>query len=76
MPGLDPGIHAFLSICHDVDGRDKRGHDDAERARPLRSQTGEGARLRRSKINLISSRIRTFKEKRAAPIPSGAALRF
>jgi hypothetical protein len=21
MPGLDPGIHAFLSICQDVDGR-------------------------------------------------------
>ena len=34
MPGLDPGIHAFLSICQDVDGRDKPGHDDAERAQP------------------------------------------
>ena len=32
MPGLDPGIYAFLSICQDVDGRDKPGHDDA----PLR----------------------------------------
>jgi hypothetical protein len=30
MAGLDPGIHAFLSICQDVDGRDKPGHDDAE----------------------------------------------
>ena len=34
MPGLDPGIHAFLSICQDVDGRDKPGHDDAERMLP------------------------------------------
>jgi hypothetical protein len=32
MPGLVPGIHVFLS-CNkqDVDGRDKPGHDDAER---------------------------------------------
>ena len=29
MPGLVPGIHAFLSTNHkDVDGRDKPGHDD------------------------------------------------
>ena len=28
MPGLVPGIHAFL-ICQDVDGRDKPGHDRA-----------------------------------------------
>jgi hypothetical protein len=34
MPGLDRGIHAFLSICQDVDGRDKPGHDDAERMLP------------------------------------------
>jgi len=34
VPGLDPGIHAFLSICQDVDGRDKLGHDDAERMLP------------------------------------------
>jgi hypothetical protein len=29
MPGLVPGIHAFLSFYHreDVDGRDKPGHD-------------------------------------------------
>jgi hypothetical protein len=28
MPGLVPGIHAFLAvICKDVDGRDKPGHD-------------------------------------------------
>jgi hypothetical protein len=30
MPGLDPGIHAFLaapSKKKDVDGRDKPGHD-------------------------------------------------
>jgi 2-oxoglutarate ferredoxin oxidoreductase subunit beta len=29
MPGLDPGIHAFLSTGQDMDGRDKPGHDDA-----------------------------------------------
>ena len=30
MPGLDPGIHGFLFVCSDVDGRDKPGHDGAE----------------------------------------------
>jgi hypothetical protein len=30
MPGLVPGIHAFLFRCNkDVDGRDKPGHDEA-----------------------------------------------
>jgi hypothetical protein len=29
MPGLDPGIHAFVSMAaKDVDGQDKPGHDD------------------------------------------------
>jgi hypothetical protein len=29
MPGLVPGIHAFIDgEVKDVDGRDKRGHDD------------------------------------------------
>ena len=29
MPGLVPGIHVSSSICEkDVDGRDKRGHDE------------------------------------------------
>jgi len=28
MPGLDPGIHAFLLGVKDVDGRDKPGHDE------------------------------------------------
>jgi 2-oxoglutarate ferredoxin oxidoreductase subunit beta len=28
MPGLVPGIHVFLSIGQDVDGRDKPGHDE------------------------------------------------
>jgi hypothetical protein len=30
MPGLEPGIHVFLSavIKEDVDGRDKPGHDE------------------------------------------------
>jgi hypothetical protein len=27
MPGLVPGIHAFLRDIKDVDGRDKPGHD-------------------------------------------------
>jgi hypothetical protein len=27
MPGLVPGIHAFLDARKDVDGRDKPGHD-------------------------------------------------
>jgi hypothetical protein len=30
MPGLDPGIHGFISISKGVDGRDKPGHDDAD----------------------------------------------
>jgi hypothetical protein len=30
MPGLVPGIHAFLFVAkQDVDGRDKPGHDVA-----------------------------------------------
>jgi hypothetical protein len=29
MPGLEPGIHVFVSFCgKDVDGRDKPGHDE------------------------------------------------
>jgi 2-oxoglutarate ferredoxin oxidoreductase subunit beta len=28
MPGLVPGIHAFLPYSEDVDGRDKPGHDE------------------------------------------------
>jgi hypothetical protein len=32
MPGLDPGIHVFLSFKRlDVDGRNKSGHDDRGR---------------------------------------------
>ena len=27
MPGLVPGIHVFLFVKADVDGRDKPGHD-------------------------------------------------
>jgi hypothetical protein len=27
MPGLVPGIHAFLLLGQDVDGRGKPGHD-------------------------------------------------
>jgi hypothetical protein len=28
MPGLVPGIHVFLAILQDVDGRDKPGQDE------------------------------------------------
>jgi 2-oxoglutarate ferredoxin oxidoreductase subunit beta len=28
MPGFMPGIHDFLSLKQDVDGRDKPGHDE------------------------------------------------
>jgi hypothetical protein len=30
MPGLVPGIHVFLGLLQDVDGRDKPGHDDGQ----------------------------------------------
>jgi hypothetical protein len=33
MPGLVPGIHVFVTTCEeDVDGRDKPGHDENDRA--------------------------------------------
>jgi hypothetical protein len=33
MPGLVPGIHVLMvAEFKDVDGRDKPGHDDGERA--------------------------------------------
>jgi hypothetical protein len=35
MPGLVPGIHAFLLCRQGVDGRDKPGHDDGESAHLL-----------------------------------------
>ncbi|TGN88732.1 ABC transporter [Bradyrhizobium yuanmingense] len=28
MPGLDPGIHVFVSAPQNVDGRDEPGHDE------------------------------------------------
>ena len=45
MPGLDPGIHAFLSICQDVDGRDEPGHDDVERMLPRSHPSISGVSL-------------------------------
>jgi len=33
MPNLVPGIHVFLARRQGVDGRDKPGHDEAERRR-------------------------------------------
>jgi hypothetical protein len=36
MPGLVPGIHVFLSLAQDVDGRVKPGHDEVDRLRSLR----------------------------------------
>jgi len=39
MPGLDPGIHAFLDRCgKDVDGRVKPGHDEERGVRLMRSR--------------------------------------
>jgi hypothetical protein len=32
MAGLVPAIHVFSYSGQDVDARDKRGHDDGERA--------------------------------------------
>ena len=32
MAGLVPAIHAFRATCKDVDGRDKRGHEEASGA--------------------------------------------
>jgi len=34
MPGLVPGIHVLRAEWQSVDGRDKPGHDDAERLTP------------------------------------------
>jgi len=34
MAGLVPGIHVLLAAWQGVDGRDKPGHDDAEKAAP------------------------------------------
>ncbi|MCS3898802.1 hypothetical protein M2171_007935 [Bradyrhizobium japonicum USDA 38] len=31
MPGLVPGIHVLRAAWQGVDGRDKPGHDDADR---------------------------------------------
>jgi hypothetical protein len=50
MPGLDPGIHALLSLPKDVDGRVKPSHDDlatlvfrhCEERLVRRSSTSEG----------------------------------
>jgi hypothetical protein len=42
MPGLVPGIHVFLVVQKDVDGRDKPGHDGEciqYRSMPLISTT-------------------------------------
>jgi hypothetical protein len=33
MPGLVPGIHAWLQLSQAVDGRDKPGHDDGKASR-------------------------------------------
>ncbi|MEY9358367.1 hypothetical protein ABH994_001088 [Bradyrhizobium yuanmingense] len=34
MPGLVPGIHVLRAARQVVDGRDKPGHDDAQRVTP------------------------------------------
>jgi hypothetical protein len=41
MPGLDPGIHVFLTLLQqDVDGRVKPGHDE-----------GNGSNMRKLHVN-------------------------
>jgi hypothetical protein len=54
MPGLDPGIHAFLAMFQDVYGRVKPGHDgsapvnspdNANYLRIFAGQTGMPSRL-------------------------------
>jgi rhodanese-related sulfurtransferase len=59
MPGIMPGIHVLIASSQeeDVDGRDKRGHDDVERQHPtgsvmrkhdphtLKSMLGDGGEL-------------------------------
>jgi hypothetical protein len=39
MPGLVPGIHDFMPVSKNVDGRDKPGHDE-----PLLAQNIYSAR--------------------------------
>jgi putative oxidoreductase len=39
MPGLEPGIHAFLCSNKDVDGRDKPGHDGVGQNVPVMLDT-------------------------------------
>jgi hypothetical protein len=35
MAGLVPAIHVFLAVAEDVDARDKPGHDDCLKSRPV-----------------------------------------
>jgi hypothetical protein len=50
MPGLVPGVHAFLlAAMRNVDGRDKPGHDDYEIFRKIKY-----AGVRPSRIALAS----------------------
>ena len=42
MPGLVPGIHVFVAVKADVDGRVKPGHDDGESTASLALVMTEG----------------------------------
>jgi len=44
MPALVAGIHEFLTVKQDVDGRDKPGHDNHEGFR-LSDRFGQGDRM-------------------------------
>jgi hypothetical protein len=51
MPGLDPGIHVFLSLCgdKDVDGRGRPGHDEKARSAPR----GKGSQTRENLLHFL-----------------------
>jgi len=63
MPGLAPGIHAFLSVIKDVDGRGEPGHDASRwdyspaameisgSGRPSRSRLSRSATMKASSID-------------------------
>ena len=54
MPGLVPGIHAFL-LGKDVDGRDKPGHDERETNGVYPAVATGGAMPRRPKPGSFSA---------------------
>src|SRR6516165_1381678 len=61
-PGLTRASTPFFSICQDVDGRDKPGHDDAEITRPLSLRGHRGAHCGRSEGFTLPWRGRVDRE--------------